>query len=91
MAPDGSMNPSRTSANAAAGRRGAWLSTGARRAREILWTTPQTRTGDAQQQPAAARDTERVSRRSSRALLWIAVLIAIASAFLAVMLATSSD
>jgi hypothetical protein len=85
------MNPSRTSANASAGRRGAWFSMGTRAARETLWTPPQPRSGDAEWRDAPARNADRVSRQSSRGLRWLAVLIAVASAFLAVMLAMPSD
>jgi len=87
-APNQSLNPSRSSADASTGRRGAWFSMGARGTRETLWTTPRTQSADIEQQ--LSRVDERASRRSSRGLRWIALLIVIASAFVAVMLATSS-
>jgi hypothetical protein len=82
------MNPARTSANASAGRRGAWFSIGARGGtRQTLWTPPQPRIGGTEQDEAG-HEAERVRRVSSRTLRWLAVLIAIVSAFVAFTLAT---
>jgi hypothetical protein len=82
MAPGVSMNPARTSANASTGRRGAWFS---RRGgtQETLWEPPHSGAVEPERHPG----TDRPSRTPSGSLRWLAFLIAIASAFIAVMLA----
>jgi hypothetical protein len=88
IVPGSSANPGRTSANASAGRRGAWFSIGARGGtRQALWTSPQPRV-DGTEQDGAGSEAERMQRVSSRTLRWLAVLIAIVSAFVAFTLVT---
>jgi len=84
MAPGTSMNPSHGSANASAGRRGAWISTGMRDGTQNpLWTPTQPRVGDAEQKHTSLSDSERRPRTASWKLRWLAVLIAILGAIVA--------
>ena len=88
---DAPMNPSHTSANASAGRRGAWFSTGTRDGtQQPLWSSPPRHPADDERQRARGEESERVPRTPSWKLRWLAVLIAIGGAVIALMLVTSS-
>ena len=92
MAPGTSMNPSHSSASGSAGRHGAWISTGTRDGTQNpISTPPQPRVGDTEQERTSVPDAERRSRTSARKLRWLALLIAILSAVVALTVVSTSS